>query len=135
MVRLLRFNQKQAAAFLKRAVRVLKTPDADILFAPADLALGRILIVTPRRVGNAPQRNKARRRLRAVFREKKIYEFGYDVGVIVKEGAELSVEQWYHLLEKAYVRYEKRVGKDAELVKQPAETTPETTDSSTNKTS
>lgn len=48
---------------------------------------GRILIITPRKVGNAPQRNLLRRRLKAIFREEKIGDFSNDFLLYCRKGS------------------------------------------------
>jgi ribonuclease P protein component len=50
-------------------------------------------------VGTAPERNKVRRRLKAIFYEEKLFDQGYDCVVIVKKpGVLLTFDQWKQLL-------------------------------------
>ncbi|MCX5922553.1 MAG: ribonuclease P protein component [Candidatus Dependentiae bacterium] len=64
---------------------------------------GRILVVTPRRIGNAPERNKIRRQLKALYYELKLAERGYDCVVIIKpEGKKLAFEAIKQLLIQAF---------------------------------
>jgi ribonuclease P protein component len=58
-----------------------------VLYAPRAKSFGRILIVTPRRAGNAPARNLIRRRLKALFYEEKWYESSYDFAFIIRAPA------------------------------------------------
>ena len=79
-----RLTRSEVKQFLAHARRVLRTPELDILFAPAAAAQGRLLVVTPGRIGTAPQRNTVRRRLKALFQKNNFGQHGYDCGVIVK---------------------------------------------------
>lgn len=55
---------------------------------------GRILIITPRKIGNAPQRNRLRRRFKALFHEEKIFEKSYDFVIYCRKGsANLSFQE------------------------------------------
>lgn len=93
------FTQSEIAALLKSARRVLKHPGLDFLIAPARKDTGRILVITPKRIGNAPQRNKVRRRIKALFYEEKILNRGYDCIAIVKlAGINLPYEELKKLI-------------------------------------
>ncbi len=46
----------------------------------------RILVITSRKVGNAPMRNKIRRRIKSLFYEQSYYTGKYDCVVIIKKG-------------------------------------------------
>ena len=64
-----------------------------IKLAPKQLDFGRILVVTPKKSGNAPQRNLIRRRFKSIFLEDKLYELSYDWVIITsKEALSLSFE-------------------------------------------
>ncbi len=78
-------RQEIAQLFIK-ARRVVRHPGLDILMAPATSSLGRIVVVTSRKVGNAPERNKVRRRLKAIFYEQQLAKHGFDCIVIIKVG-------------------------------------------------
>ncbi len=76
---------------LKKARLVHRQAELDIRSLPRDIESsrlpGRILIITPRKVGNAPQRNLLRRRLKAIFREEKIFEKSHDMIIYCRKGA------------------------------------------------
>ena len=60
---------------------------------------GRILIITPRKVGNAPERNKLRRRLTALFHEESFYKKPYDILIYARKGsADLSFDALKRIL-------------------------------------
>lgn len=66
---------------------------------------GRILLITSRKVGNAPQRNLLRRRGRAIFYEERLFELGKHCVVIFKAPAkELTYQQFKEILVKSLLR-------------------------------
>lgn len=89
------FTQKEIQVIFKKALRVYKSPELDLLMAPAQKQdFGRILVITPRKIGNAPDRNRVRRRLKALFYQDKIYERMVDVIVFIKkDGLHLTSDQ------------------------------------------
>jgi len=99
-----RFTSKKAIDELfKKARRVIKHPGLHILIAPKAESFGHILIIASRKTGNAPERNKIRRRLKSIFYEDKLYEKGLDCIVIVKkEGTTMPFGELKELLLKAF---------------------------------
>lgn len=97
------FTQKDIKALFSKARRVLRQPGLDVLLAPKKFFSGHLLVVTPRKIGNAPERNKVRRRLKAVFYEEKLFEAPYDCIVIVKPGGiKIPFSQLRKMLLSAY---------------------------------
>ena len=68
-----RFSKKEAVKLLLLAKRAYRYPGLDIKVAPKGGSFGKILVITPAKSGNAPQRNLIRRRLKAVFYEEQLY--------------------------------------------------------------
>ena len=100
-----RFTKKEVDHIFKSGQRVLKQAGLLILVAPQQGPSGRILVITPRASGNAPQRNTIRRRLKALYLEEKLYERGYDCVVLVKsEAITLSFDELKVLLLQAFRR-------------------------------
>ncbi len=99
-----KFTSKKAIDELfKKARRVIKHPGLHILIAPKAGTFGHILIIASRKTGNAPERNKIRRRLKSIFYEEKLYEKDLDCIVIVKkEGTPLPFAELKELLLKAF---------------------------------
>ena len=94
-------TKQEITACFKAARRVLKHPGLDILIA-ATPSIGKLLVVTPGRVGNAAERNLIRRRLKAIFYEEKLGNRGYDCIVLVKKmGIALSFDELKALLTHA----------------------------------
>lgn len=74
--------------FFSRARRVYQGPFFDIRLAPQTYPnWGHLLIVTPRKMGNAPQRNLFKRRVKAIFHEQQLSLCGFDIGIFGKPGA------------------------------------------------
>ena len=87
-----KLTQRDIKALFARAKRVLRLPGLDILLAsaiPTTLSTGHLVVVTPRVIGNAPARNKVRRRLKAIFHEQQLFTKPYSCIVIVKKGGVL----------------------------------------------
>lgn len=81
------FTKKEIAQFIRSSRLISRQPELDIRVARESTphALGRILIVTPKRVGTAPQRNLVRRRLKAIFYQEKLYKYPYIFLVFCKK--------------------------------------------------
>jgi len=73
--------------------------------ARADGGPGRAAVVAGRRVGGAVQRNRAKRRLRAVLRAEGLPD-GFDIVVVAKSGAVVAP---YPLLLREYARLRGRI--------------------------
>lgn len=98
-----RFEPSEVKTILKRGKRVLKTPTCDIIVVPKTQEHGRILVITPKRIGKASQRNKVRRRIKALFFEQKYYERGIDcIAIIKKEGIEASFDELKTIFSTAF---------------------------------
>ena len=88
------FGQHEVDALFKATIARYKIQGLDLRLAPKFLPLARLLIITPRACGNAPKRNRIRRRLKSIFYEQKYYELPYDWIVMVrKEGIDLDFDQ------------------------------------------
>ena len=80
------WTKKEILALFKSAKRFCYHPGIDIRVTPKKQPLGRLLIVTPKKMGNAPERNRVRRRLKAIFYENKLYDLGFDWLFFAKPG-------------------------------------------------
>ncbi|MDR3646166.1 MAG: ribonuclease P protein component [Candidatus Babeliales bacterium] len=78
----------------------IRNSGLEVLLAPTHLDFGRIIVITPKAIGNAPKRNQVRRRLKAIFYEDQLYTLKYDCAVIVRKAA-LNLE--YEALKKILV--------------------------------
>ena len=109
MKRISHFTKREVSQLFKKARAAIRHPGLTILCAPTSPVNatnqrppGRILVITPRKIGSAPERNRIRRRLKALFYEKKYFELGIDCIIIVKKpGIALSFAQLATLLEQA----------------------------------
>jgi ribonuclease P protein component len=100
------FTQKEIVAIIKKSSRVYKGPGLDILMAPALKDFGRIIVVTPRKVGTAPERNRIRRRIKALFYEHKLYEYRIDTCIIIKKaGIGYTLQELIPIIETAFKQH------------------------------
>jgi len=96
------FTKKEINHLFKTGKRVVAHPALVILRASGVYSYGRILPIISRKIGNAPQRNKLKRRLKSIFYEERLFEKGFDLAIITKPGAaDLSFDQLKELLLKA----------------------------------
>jgi len=91
------FTSAERKLLLTRGRLIFRQEELDVrgLDRRDDLSFisGRILIITPRKVGNAPQRNKLRRRLTALFHEEGFYTKPFDILIYTRKGcADLSFD-------------------------------------------
>lgn len=81
------FNKQEIQTLFKTARTKINAHGLTIKVAPKQSDYGRILIVTPRKVGNAVKRNLIRRRLKSIFYEEKLYTGPYDCLIFVSQEA------------------------------------------------
>jgi ribonuclease P protein component len=99
-----RFTKKEIDLLFQTGKAVYKSKEFVILTAPCLVSSGRILLITSRKVGNAPERNLLRRRGRAIFYEEKLFELHKHCVVIFKAPAKnLSFDQFKAILKKVVV--------------------------------
>jgi ribonuclease P protein component len=72
------FTQSEIKQLFRTARTISRNAGLSIRIAPRSGALGRLLIITSRKIGSAPERNKIRRQLKAIFYQEKLYELPYD---------------------------------------------------------
>lgn len=83
--KLFSFSKHEISDFFKHAPRVFRSPDLDLLCKPAVSSYGRFIPLTPKRIGSAPERNKIRRQLKAIFYEHNLSSLGIDCIAVVKK--------------------------------------------------
>ena len=103
MKKISKFTKREIDFLFQHARRIVRTGFCTILAAPRQAEFGRMLIVTSRKVGNAPERNLIRRRIKAIVYEEKLFEHSFDCAVIAqKKLTELSFDQLKILIIDAY---------------------------------
>lgn len=93
---LFHFSRSEITRFFSRAQLKKKAGGLRLLQASpeAPIEFGKLLIVTPRASGNACERNRLRRRLKAIFYEKQMHQYKVISAVLVyKQAQQLSFEQ------------------------------------------
>jgi ribonuclease P protein component len=97
-----RFTRTEIDLLFATSKAVYKSKELVILTAPCLLSFSRILLITSRKVGNAPERNLLRRWGRAIFYEERLFEHHKHCVVIFKAPAKnLSFEQFKEILRRA----------------------------------
>lgn len=79
------FTPREIRTIFRKARRAYSDPGLVLLVCPSTKEFGRILVITSRKVGNAPERNRIRRRLKALFYQNKIYTRQLDCFAIIKK--------------------------------------------------
>jgi ribonuclease P protein component len=103
-----KFTKREIDYLFCNARRVLKNQFCTILVAKRQKEdFGRVLVVVSRAVGNAPERNLIRRRIKSIFYEEKLFVRNFDCVVIAqKKMVTLSFEQIKSLLLAAYENFQ-----------------------------
>ena len=78
------FTRTEIQQLFARAYYLFSDTTMTIKRAPKAQEIGRVLIVVPKRVGNAPTRNTIKRRVRAIFYQNQLYERGNDYLIFFK---------------------------------------------------
>ena len=98
-----KFSGREIDYLFQRARRVFRDASCTILLAPRQGDFGRVLIIASRKVGNAPERNLIRRRIKSIFYEEKLYEHNFDCVIIAqKKLVELSFAELKELMLGVY---------------------------------
>ena len=100
-----RFTKKEIDLLFKEGKAVYKSKELVILTAPCLLTSSRILLITSRKVGNAPERNLLRRWGRAIYYEQRLFEIQRHCVIIFKSPAKnLTFNQFKEILIKACLK-------------------------------
>ena len=95
------FSRQEIIALFKTAKRSVRHPILDILIAPKAQEKARLLVITPKRVGTAPARNKIRRQLKALFYEQGYAQQAFDCVIIIKNIGRVTFEKLQELMTTA----------------------------------
>lgn len=99
------FTRKEIDFLFATGTAVYKSKELVILTAPCLLGASRILLITSRKVGNAPERNLLRRQGRAIFYEQRLFELSTHCVVIFKAPAKsLSFDQLKTIITNAALK-------------------------------
>lgn len=78
---LTRFTRTEISNFFRSVNFVYQSTDLKFIFAPKQDDFSKILVIASKKYGNAPKRNKFKRRLKNIFFNKKYYELNSDIAV------------------------------------------------------
>jgi ribonuclease P protein component len=79
------FSKQEIDQLWEKVHPVLKHDGFLLLRAPRQGAIGRILIIISKKIGNAPTRNTLRRQIKAIFYENDIFNKTYDWIMVTKK--------------------------------------------------
>jgi ribonuclease P protein component len=103
------FTQQEINQLFKNASRIVKASELTILIVPTSGPYGKLLVITPRAVGNAPTRNRIRRQIKSIFLEQALFSKGFNWIFIIKSGhGKIDFDRLKELIQQA-------VSKTAEL--------------------
>lgn len=95
------FTKDEIQALFKAARTIIISHGLTIKVAPKKYPIGRILVVIPKKAGNAIKRNLLRRRLKAIFFENNLFMQPFDCIIFAaQEATELSFSALHELLTK-----------------------------------
>ncbi len=92
------WTKKEIDTAFRASTRRYQSPLFDIRIAPRQHEIGRVLIITPRASGNAPERNVFKRRVKSIFYTEKLYELPFDWIVLTKKSTVC-----YETIKKAFL--------------------------------
>jgi ribonuclease P protein component len=108
-----KFTRREIEHLFKHARCLFKAASCTVLAAPRQGAFGRILIITSAKVGNAPERNLIRRRIKSIFYEEKLFEYSVDCAFIAqKKLVDLSFPELKQLILEAYRKVQCRENRE-----------------------
>lgn len=100
------FTLAEIKALFKKGMRTYQSPQLDIIVMPTTTQFGRVLVITSRKVGTAPERNTIRRRIKALFYQKALYAYNLDLCIIIKRpGIGYTLPELEPLLHTAIKRF------------------------------
>ena len=83
--RISKFSYIEIENLFKKSYYIYKSLELDVKIAKKQSNISRILLIIPKRVGNAPKRNLIRRRIKSIFYENRFYLLDYDFIVFCKK--------------------------------------------------
>jgi len=96
-------SKKEIDFLFKRAQKFVKQSGLDIRLALKAQEMAKILIVIPRKAGNAPKRNRLKRRLKSIFYEEQLFTKKFDWIIIArKEAIDVPFSELRSILLKVY---------------------------------
>jgi len=87
------FNQKEVKRAFSHAKKKASIPGLKLLKSIAEGKYGKLLIVIPKKAGNAYERNKLKRQIKAIFYQEKLYEKAtLHIIIVYKDAQELGFD-------------------------------------------
>lgn len=106
------FTVPEIKRLFQQARTVYQTDSLRISAVHTQGPFSKILVVTPKKIGSAPMRNKLRRRLKALFYQEKLYQEPFTLLVFCKKGSPfLTFQDLKSMLEIIYTGLKNNPGK------------------------
>jgi ribonuclease P protein component len=83
--RITQWSNDEVGVVLKASYRLLSGKACDIRVAKTTHDIGRLLLIVSRKTGNAPDRNRFKRRVKSIFYQEKLYTKGFDWIIFAKK--------------------------------------------------
>lgn len=83
-----KFTITEIKDLFKNSKSVMRNPGLDISLSPSKKNYSRILIITPKKIGNAPFRNLIKRRIKSIFYENELYKKNKDMIIFCRKDIE-----------------------------------------------
>jgi ribonuclease P protein component len=84
---LTKFSRQEIKFLFENAKKFSSCSAFVLLRAQQQTSLGRVLVVSPKKIGSAPTRNLLKRRVRDIFLHEKLYTKGFDWVLIARKQA------------------------------------------------
>jgi ribonuclease P protein component len=83
----IRWTHQNVRNFLAHARVAFRSNACVVRIAPKSFSVGRLLLVVPKQVGSAVERNRVKRRVRAAFCKHQLAKSNFDWGFFIKPAA------------------------------------------------
>lgn len=80
-----KFTIAEIKSLFKSSKSVFRHPGLDISRSNSLSQFARVLIITPRKMGNSPFRNLIKRRIRSIFYQEELFKDGKDIIIFCKK--------------------------------------------------
>ncbi len=88
--RITSFTRKEVISILRSARFVLRTDYFDIRKSPKKKECPKVLVITPKKSGSSPARNRFKRRITEIFRTSPLKNAAYDLVIFAKQISKLK---------------------------------------------
>lgn len=83
--RITQWTNDEVGVVLKASYRLYRGNPCDIRVAKTNRDIAKLLLIVSRKTGNAPDRNRFKRRMKSIFYQEKLYTKGFDWVIFAKK--------------------------------------------------